>query len=260
MASNTIFVDDRIGSKEVAPLIDYWTPSPTRVMRLESADFCFFSRHGNIEDGPASIGIERKRIRDMVQSVMSGRLSGSQLPAMADHYDHIVLIVEGYYRCNPGTGKLEIPKHGGGWTGNLWKQQTLDYRALDAALNTLRLKTNVRVIKTATIQQTAMEVFHLWHWFTSKKWSAHSSHLRFPHTTPETISNIPGKASVFRRMCKELTHIGWTRSEEVEDLFDGNVARMAAATEDVWCLLNGITPTRAREIMREINGKYGGSR
>lgn len=253
---NRIHVDDRIGSKEVAPILSSYLSFNCPVRRLEFGDFFFMAPQGGPGDDVTTVGIERKRIRDMIQSVMSGRLSGSQLPGMAETYDFTFLIIEGDYVCNPYTKKLEIKNAAGRYTDRLWNNRSLDYRTLDASINTIRLKTNVQVIKTYSIQHTAMEVFHLWSWFNSKPWSKHSSHIAFPHLVHEgPISNVPGKPTYFRRMIKELPHIGWDRSSEAEHLFNGDLRRAVNADVETWNLIKGVSVKRAEEIVKAITVK-----
>lgn len=250
--NSIVQVDDRIGSKEMAPLLDYVLPTPTKVTRLQSGDFMFAAPKGGPGDELALVGIERKRIRDMIQSIMSGRLAGSQLPLMAQQYDFTFLIVEGEYRCNSQTGKLEILNSKRRWQNTIWKRQALDYRSLDAAMNTLRLKTPVQVIKTYSPQHTAMEIFHLWHWFNSKSWSKHKSYVAFPeHANPNVMETFT-KASDFRRIVKELPHIGWTRSQAVEDLFNGKLDSALKADVNTWALIDGITVKRALDIVKVL--------
>lgn len=251
-----LHVDDRIGSRELAPMLAQLIPeSKVRVARLDYGDFSIYSRDGGPDDSAILVGVERKRIRDMISSMESGRYAGSQLPGMLNLYDTSYLIVEGYYRPDSESGCLQLPAGHGQYRSAIWKSRVLDYRALDAFLNTMRMKTPVQVIKTRTPQETAMELYILWHWYTSKRWSQHGSHLRFPSTPPPATTPVTGQASAFRRMVKELPYIGWERSFQVERVFGGDILNPALGNVADWCLVDGITPTRAMEIVKALRGR-----
>jgi len=119
----SIDLDYRTGSGELEKL---FLPYGIKVNRtkLEFGDLAF---EGRGPHGACSIVIERKRITDLIQSMESRRLSGHQLPGMAERYDYCYLIVEGIWR--PGqNGELEI--RNGSWsTGH---GRALSYRAVIA--------------------------------------------------------------------------------------------------------------------------------
>ena len=62
-----ILIDSRIGSAELAPLIS----TPNILCQLEFADFTF---SGNGPAGQVAVGVERKTIMDLLQS-MAKRLN-----------------------------------------------------------------------------------------------------------------------------------------------------------------------------------------
>ena len=103
----TILIDNRKGSAELAKYID----SPTKLLTLEYADFAF---QGNGPNGQVSIGIERKSIRDLISSILTGRLSGHQLIGLVNSYDYVSIVVDGPTKT--GTdGYMRIPKGRGKW-------------------------------------------------------------------------------------------------------------------------------------------------
>jgi len=78
-----ISLDDRTGSKELTPLFHPYG-IPIEVKRLDFGDLAF---EGNGPHGRCAVVIERKQITELVQAIESRRLSGHQLPGMADDYD-----------------------------------------------------------------------------------------------------------------------------------------------------------------------------
>ena len=254
MPKSSVYVDDRIGSKELAPLIAKLGLT-TKTRRLEFGDFAFWSPDGLPEDRGGFIGIERKTIRDMVSSIQSGRYSGHQLPGMLELYDVSYLIVEGRYKRDPYNRCLCLPTANQSWTNKVWKSELFDFRALDAYLNTIRLKTPVQVIKTENPQQTAMEVYILWHWFTARRWSSHKGHEGFHSSALPIVGNI--RPSGFRQVVKELPYIGWERSKQVEEAFGGSLRRAFNAKPGAWSTIDGVTPERAAGIVDfVVTGKW----
>src|SRR5271166_1849574 len=64
---------------------------------LHAGDFSFLGNGPN--DEPWTIGIERKRMRDMVNSIRGGRFSGEQLPKLLN-YDRAYLIFESRWKTD----------------------------------------------------------------------------------------------------------------------------------------------------------------
>lgn len=142
---------------------------------LSAGDFSFF---GNGEAGLVSIGIERKRISDLVSSIRSKRLSGFQLNELGREYDWAYLVVEGEYRC----GKLgDLEEHR--WNGNRmdWRSMRLLYREVDNYLTTIDHKAgtnsgnHIRIRRTCSPSETVAAVVDLYKWW-QKGWNQHNSH------------------------------------------------------------------------------------
>src|ERR1700685_3075549 len=107
-----IYIDDRVGSIELLPTFQSHRNRPQcSSSRLIAGDMCF---SGQGAMGNCMIGVERKRLKDMLNSIRSGRFSGEQLPKLIEHYEYSYLIVEGIWRCNWDNGLLE-DMWGNGW-------------------------------------------------------------------------------------------------------------------------------------------------
>lgn len=242
-----ILVDERIGSRDLAPpLAELCAPVPVELRRLQHGDFAFATDHGPL--GPAWVGIERKKVSELMGDIEEGRFVGNQMAPMLRRYDFNYLIIEGWSRRNHQSGQLEIPR------GNPQDRQWIrigDYRRLDSHLNTLRLMTPIHVVKAPRWADTVMEIHLLYHWF-SKPWGDHASHLRFPVKAKSRIEMTePG---IVRRVAKEFDNIGWERSIAVEGIFD-SVQAMGNSNQEQWELIDGIGPGRAAKIIRQIRGE-----
>lgn len=205
-----IYVDDRTGSIEMATHFQsHRTRPPISITRLPAADFAF---QGDGPDGPCMIGVERKRIKDMLSSIRTGRFSGEQLPKLLDNYEFAYLIVEGWVRTNYQTGILEA------WWGKHWSPVHLGSQRdpflaleLDSFLATVEIRTSIKVHHTMNEQATVEDVVNLHAYFT-KPWEKHHAHIAL-HTPPEHATI--GKASTTRRVAAALGGVGWTRSAAV---------------------------------------------
>lgn len=230
---------------------------------LTAGDFCF---SGNGPKGPALIGIERKRLSDMLSSLRTQRFVGEQLPKLINHYEFIYLVIEGRFRTNWYTGMIE-ERWGKDWTTvSVGSQQFLGLE-LDSFLNSLSVSP-VRVRHTRDEKETIEFVVSLHHTF-SKPWDEHAKKLVGIHTPPEYA--LVGKASTVRRGAYALTGIGWERSGAVEQHFS-SIADMCA--KDVPCpehcgygryektlpreyeKIDGFGKVLSKRIVAELHGEY----
>src|SRR5574341_1238250 len=104
-----ILLDDRAGSKDLAPFMP--KSVPFTLTRLEYGDVAFSGRGPS---GVCTVGVEIKKIPDLVDCIYSGRFAGHQLPGMLDTYDYCYLLVEGATRAGK-LGTLEYRRAGGKW-------------------------------------------------------------------------------------------------------------------------------------------------
>lgn len=164
-----ILLDDRTGSIDLLPYLKR-LGQKTQVTRLDFGDACFEG------SGPGNstllIGVERKRIRDMLTSQRSNRLSGFQLPGMLAAYDRSYLVVEGLWRPGEG-GELEVWGKGG-WRGLEIGRSAFTYRELDNFLNSLENCAGVVVRRTGSPYETAVVLRDLYGWW-EKDWKTHKS-------------------------------------------------------------------------------------
>lgn len=154
-------IDDRIGSGELLEMFKTYGIKVQKT-RLEFGDMCWT---GNGPCGECVVAVERKKILDLVQSMQSRRLSGHQLPGMANAYDYAYLLVEGFWGPDD-DGRLLVNK----------QPQSLSYRALDAYLTTLEVKAGLIYRRTISAAETVACVVDLYRWWTEKTWDEHTAH------------------------------------------------------------------------------------
>jgi ERCC4-type nuclease len=273
--TSTIYVDTRESSHthstgphagrtlgtDYLPLLLSHRDHPTAESRpLNAGDFCF-SGHG--PKGPCLIGIERKSVKDMLNSMRTGRFDGEQLPKLLDHYEFTYLLVEGHYRTNWRTGMLETHGKDGWWTLTLGQSEFLGLE-LESFLNTVTIRTPVRVVRTHDERGTVEMVLALHHWW-STPWSDHRDTMGLYSPDPAQLVSL-SKASTIRRVANQLTGVGWNKSAAVEGAFK-SVAEMIVHTDDTgqptefvtakeWAKLPGIGKTMSTRIWKELHGEY----
>lgn len=232
-------------------MVDLFPPGSAILGTLEYADCMFF---GNGPEGmPCPIGVERKAIRDLVNSMGTGRLSGHQLPGLSANYQWVYLIIEGIWRYNPSSGLLEI-RSGGNWEPLQFGSRRYMCREVIGFLNTIAVKTGVIVMYSGSKRETAQVIHSLFNWWNNKQWDEHMSHLlpnkshRGPHGEVELI-----KPPIVRRMASEIPGIGWGKSKGVGEKFS-TPAEMIMADEKTWRSIPGIGKKLAQGIMNALHG------
>ena len=203
---------------------------------------------GNGPCGQVDIGIERKRIGDLVNSITTGRLSGHQLPGLLAQYYKVYIIVEGMWIGGKAEDELEVKGHG-------WRELERGRRRFRASdiwgyLTTLEA-TGVIVRTTYDMVHTCQMIKYLAKWW-GKEWGAHRGHDVVYKARPPTASLHVEKASLVRRVAAELPGIGWKKAKSVESLF-GTVEDLVVATEEELREIEGIGRITARAIYKSLH-------
>jgi ERCC4-type nuclease len=248
-----ISIDDRENprdnpSLDLQPLIESLGVK-TKLDHLPYGDYCFVG-NGPAGPGMAFVGVERKRIKDLLSSMRTGRLHGHQLPGMTGHYDFCYLIVEGIVRRNPENGLLEM-----GVSGS-WREVTVGSSrfmadTLEHFLCTTEL-TQVTVRRTSGARESAEQLVSLYHYWNNKLWSEHKS-LKVIYTPPNPVVAC-GELPLVRRWAKELHGVGYEKSMAVADRF-GSGRVLACAPVQEWVKIPGIGMGIAERAVKEICGE-----
>lgn len=235
-----ILVDSRTGSVEIAPLLQ----KPI-VCHLEYADFAF---SGNGPSGPVNVGIERKALVDLLQSMTSGRLSGHQLIGLTQQYDWVYLLVEGIWRPDRHTGLLQHINRQGKWAAVSQGSRRFMARDIYSFINTLQVMCGVITVVTSNHWETAMWLTACHGWW-NKDWDKHRSHLQFQK--PVVHARL-SKPSLVTKVASQFTGIGWDKARKIGEEF-GSIGELMEATEEELAEVEGIGPKLAEQIVREIN-------
>jgi hypothetical protein len=244
---------------------------------LEYGDCCF---SGSGPSGDCTVGIERKRVDDLINSMKDRRLSGHQIRGMRKAYDFLFLFIEGIWR--PGAGDVIEVCLNGGWRTLYGRadRRSVSYQQVMNYLTTLELRGGVVVRRTGGPQDTAVQYVSLWKWF-QKGWQEHTSHDQVYTNTPakghgggwaevhehdgkgggrvgvSAAVNGNGNPSTLLRSAMQLPGID-SRARLVEERFgtlrDMTLAGLPAALRrqvDSWYAAN---PGAAEGVWRQMSG------
>ena len=240
------------------------------VSELEFGDLLFT---GNGPDGECMVGVERKRLSDLVNSMKDRRLSGHQLAGLWRSVDYVFLFLESVFRPGP-HGEIEELR------GRDWRPfysvgkggSAIAYAQVQSYLTSLEMLGNVVVRRSPNMNATAAQYAALYSWF-QKPWGQHHAHSQIYTNTPEkghgTGWGTPhahdeefgkygrGRAIVVGkppstcwRMASQLPGID-RRAEKVAEHF-GSVRAMVEAGEKEWATIDGIGKITARAVVRAI--------
>ncbi len=249
-----IAIDYRTGSKELVPLFLPYGIQPA-ITKLEFGDLAF---EGNGPGGRCAVVIERKQVGELVSSIQSRRLSGHQMPGMAESYDYCYLIVEGIWRPGP-DGELQIGQggfeaessFGGRWVRGHGRAQFL-YRSVDNYLATLELHAGVICRRTLSPTETVAMVVDLYHWWNEKLWEGHSSHLGvYAPAVVRKMNLSRRRVSLAEKWAMQLPGVD-TKAERVAEYFRSARVMANAGVKD-WLEINGIGPVIAKGAVEAIN-------
>lgn len=247
-----ITIDSRKGSGELAPLFPQTIP--TTLSHLDYGDFFFLGRGEG--DTLVTIGVERKAIRDLVNSMVTGRFSGHQLPGLVNTYNYNYLLVEGAWRYDHRTGVLQT-QNGPFWNDLCLGQRRFMAREIVSFLNTVQVKAGVMVVYTNDKTETVQTVSSLYGWWNSKNFEDHTSHLMPNKARKGSHGEIRlSKPSLVRRVAAEISGIGWGLSKVVDQYFP-SVLHMVMADEREWRKIEGIGPLKAKGAVEELRKEKG---
>ncbi len=236
-----IFVDYRQGSHElVAPLQALGLP--VEETTLEFGDVAF---EGRGEGGkPVSIGIEFKKLGELVQALRTQRLQGYQLKGMRKAFDYSYLFVEGELLYDTkggllrrkGKGRVFTPLAGQMSVAEIWKR-----------IYVLHLRGGLNPVWTVNRGDTLQAISALYHTWVDTDLDAHKSHLG--------IYNAPSLVPIseFRRAVSAWPSVGYRTSLAIEKQFGGSLKRAVNASVGTWANIQTVDDKgKARKIGMKV--------
>lgn len=206
---------------------------------------CVFWGVGD-QDTTIRILVERKKIGDMVNSVLNGRYLYQAQLARDAGFEILILIVEGRIRESPEDGLLEIPA----WVPLIrrrgWKPcvPSIMYSRFDQYLSELDLFCDIMVKRSYDVAETAAVVRALANLFQGPPSSHQSLHSIYKPPPGQVSLTRP---SLLRRVASDLPGIGWERSRLVAAKFQ-SVREMVNAEAKTWQEIDGIGKKTAQQV------------
>lgn len=248
-----LLLDDRVGSGELEPRLKA-ARLPVELTRLEAGDIAFEG------DGPdhavVKIGVERKRIGDLLACLRDSRYSGEQLPGLKARFDVVVLVIEGAWREGE-DGVLETWQRGG-WRP--WRHGGVrSAQEVRAFTLTQQFKAGVHIVLSWGAEQTAQWIAALyWWWNLGGGYESHKSH-RGVYLPSETVDLL----NLVGRMAYPLPHVGLTTAVYVQDRFKTPI-EMVTAPFSAWAGISwkskkgrrvSLGASAALDIKAALNGR-----
>lgn len=253
-------IDDRAGSKNLYKLF----PEGEAVLtRLNSGDVAF---SGNGPDNSTwIIGIEYKKINDMVACIKSGRFTGTQLPGMLRDFDLTFLLIEGKVVTDfrDKVGYLVEPRR-----GKQVRSLGLTYKAYANWLAMLAVHTALTgrpciIHSTEKVAQSIAYIRGLCDLF-QKPFEKHKAVWKIDHTQIVRISRevdivVPKIGDTgypqhyLQKVLYQVAGFGIEVSRVAAEAF-GTVKTALDATEKDWKAIPGVGKTLAKRAYISLHG------
>lgn len=237
-------IDRRIGSNDLFPLLQR-AQVPVEMVTLPFGDAAFLGR--GPDNTPVPVGVERKRLGDLVSSLMTGRLNGHQLPGLLASYQFTWLVVEGGYQVDE-DGTLLVPRKRG-WGPLMMGARSFRAEGLESWLLTVQLRGGVRVMHTYDAEHTARWLGALYAWWTEKSWDQHDGHKAMAQAIPEHDAVLLVKPTLVTRLAAQLPGIGYERAGAVGKRFPTALSMACASLAD-WTTIPGIGAGIGRRVVK----------
>ena len=221
------------GSKGIWDDLKY-TKLPIEQSSLDAGDLMFCG-HG--PDGEVTVGVEFKKVADLLTSIRSGRMQ-QQIEKMQP-YDFRYLLIEGEWRANE-TGLVSIRKGRGIWAAVPGRFSASE---LDQTLLGFALRCGVTVWQTTVRKETVRWIESLYHNFCDRRWEEHTSHVA---TTCRPATLVP--LSDFRTFIMGIPGVGAKTSLAVEKHFQGSIRGAVKARAKEWERVDGVGRKGAAKI------------
>lgn len=248
-----ILIDSRAGSCElVKPLTEMGLP--VEETTLEYGDLAFMGR--GEKETPVFIGVEHKKLPDLVQSLGTGRLQDTQLRGMLASYDRMWLLIEGDWQ-HDAKGRVSMFKGRGERRPLRGAPPAIE---LEKQILNLSLRGGFHVRHCPTRRDSVRFLCALYRYWTDKALDEHKSHLAI-HNPDLDRKGLAIPISDFRRIAAAIPGIGYSTSSAVERHFEGSFRRMMQAPLDEWSEITTyddhgkerrIGTSRAKKIMEAL--------
>lgn len=256
-----LLIDYRQGSQElIEPLQARGLPAVEA--DIEYGDIAFEGK--GVGGSTVDIGVEFKKLEELVAAIRSGRLTGHQLPGMrgvsAEQpdplYDYAWLLIEGDIqsdrqgRLTKRVGRTFVKALPGGMTVNeLFKR-----------LLSMQLGWGISWVFTANRRESIQFIEALYRYWTDRALDEHQSHMDV-HRPPALEGISPFRQTVSGPL---FPGVSLKTSLAVEQAFGGSLRKAVTAPVEKWAAIETIDgqgkrrrlgTSRAERIIRSVNNE-----
>lgn len=223
--------------------------APAQEARLPYGDAAF---EGNGPRGSVMIGIERKRVHDLLHCIDDSRYSGFQKVGMHQMYQKQYLLLEGYW--GPGRPPnlqgilVQAEGHGKGWYACNYRSKDVLYSKLRRYLFSIG-NSGVEIIYTMDGFHSACDIVELFRYY-QKPWAEHTAMME---THKVALPDIRYEIPLVRKWAADIDGVGVKFSLEAEKLFKTGY-HLAMGTELDWMKIKRLGVSTAQKIVREVHG------
>lgn len=222
---------------------------PVKEKFMKFGDFAWT---GSGPRGDVSVGVEYKKLDELIGRITDKTLVTHQLPGMLKRYQYSYLLIEATIQPNKHSGleKFKPFKSRNNKSLGMFlpTRAAITYPMLQRYLFSLEhacVETHperrIRVRFSSGLADTVGFLSALYGWW-QKPWSSHKSAFTLPareDNHPTNVGFILGTPTVFRRMVSCLPGIGWARSAAVAKYFkartlDGRLRKLRRAGIKEW--------------------------
>lgn len=210
------------------------------IERLVFGDFAF-EGHGGM-----TVGIERKRLHDMLACIDDSRFTAHQRPGLRRMYQEHWLLLEGCWRAHDPKGLLMEGNTAGAWWECKPAGRNILYSKLRRYLFSV-VRSGTPIIETRDEWESAFDIVELFHYYQKKEHTSQTEKQKIG------VASLSGRPSLARRWAEELDGVGQKHGTDAARQFKTGIA-LATSEEIEWMCIKGIGAATARDIMRQING------
>lgn len=211
------------------------------------------------DDRPVLVGVEIKRVGDLLQSLVDKRFTGHQLPGLLKGYEHSWLLVEGVWNPNREGNLVIFDTKTKTWKQPPWGDRPWKYESLVGWLNSFAMRTKLRIAFSGDRTGTAAWLAAQWKWW-GAAWESHDSHIAM--YTKDLVDENPlvefeatSKMYVANAILRNRGGgIGIRKAKAASSRFD-SIKTMINAPREEWEQIEGIGEVLAAKMVAEIERK-----
>lgn len=247
-----LLVDDREGSAELIPILPYGL---VEVFHGEksTADVII---PGMGPAGEVLVGVEVKKLADLLQSETSGRLADTQLPQLFDmHGNYVWLLSIGSYRCGY-SGALEVYNHKHKkWFPYRVGPRAVPFAYLEAFLVEVSVM-GVHIKQVPDLGTAAQWLVALHNWW-QKPWDKHRAMRKVDNSHERALMPGLDLTTNQRQMldiATKLPVLGYERAWAACHCFENSLDMINAGVER-WMEVPGVGKVIAKAIVEALSGR-----